>query len=99
MRKNISKVTPSAGYVLLEIAENEKPSSWEIADKDATPQRGKVLAIGDTTLHEGTNVFFEAPCKVGDTVIHSGYGFENIRVEGEAYKLCPFSKILGVIKK
>jgi co-chaperonin GroES (HSP10) len=99
MRKNISKIQPSPGYVLLEILENEKPSSFIIADKDATPQRGKVLSIGDFTFHEGVDEEFHAPCKVGDAVIHSGYGYENIRVEGEQYRLCPFSKILAVIKK
>lgn len=86
---------PSPGYVLLEILPNEEHESLTTEIKEeATPQRGKVLMVGDDTYYE-TGQEMKCPAKIGQTVIHSGYGWERFRYKGKQFTLCPFSKILS----
>ncbi len=93
------KIKPAKGYLLLEILKNEAPSkNWSAPNPDQIPQRGKVLAVGPDTFHETGDVF-KPPAKKGDVVVHSGFGFEDIRVEMKEFRLCPFSKILAVIEE
>ncbi len=94
MDKN-SSIKPSKGYVVAEPTDNEKPDGYTIVDNE-TPQRAKVLLVGENTYHTSGQEF-KAPCGEGDTVIHSGFGFEDIKVEGKKLRLIPFDKILGVI--
>ena len=85
------------GYVLLEELENEKPSDFLVEDDKEIPQRGRVLVVGDHIWHDNGDVY-TSPAKLGDKVIHSAYGYEKITYEGKEYRVCPFSKILAVIK-
>ena len=89
---------PAPGYVVLEILENEQPESLSIAGTEDIPQRGKVLRVGPSTYYD-TGEVFECPAEVGDVVVHSGHGFENFRVEGEQFRICPFNKILLVLER
>lgn len=93
----MSKITqfkPVKGFLLTKPQQNEQSSSFEIYDKE-TPQRAKVLVVGDSTYHTSGQVF-ESPCKPGDVIVHSAFGFEDIRSEGEHYRLIPFDKVLAV---
>lgn len=85
------------GYVLLEELKNESSTSFSVEDDKEIPQRGKVLVVGDYIWHDNGDKY-ESPAKVGDKVIHSAYGYEIIAYEGKQYKVCPFSKILAIIK-
>ena len=85
------------GYLLLEILENEQPVGFSVEDKNQPAQRGKVLSVGDETFDEHGNKL-ESPAEIGDVVVHSAYGFENITHKDEEYRLCPFTKVLAVIK-
>ena len=91
-----ARITPVKGFLVLEVLENESPNSFDVADNDQIPQRGRVLAVGTDTLHESGDVF-KSPCKVGDTVIHSGFGYEDVYIDGERYRMCPFGKVLGIV--
>lgn len=85
------------GYLLLDILENEQPTSFIVEDKSEPAQRGKVLAVGSDTFDENGKEL-KSPAKVGDVVVHSAFGFENIKYKGEDYRLCPFTKVLAIIK-
>ncbi len=91
--------TPVAGYLLLDPIEGDTSSSRiKIQDGDELPQRALVIAVGKPAYYAGTNNIFKSPCKVGDEVIHSGFGFEYVKVGGHKFRLCPFEKILAVGK-
>lgn len=98
MSKEARNYKPTKGYLLLDPIDNEQSSQFKIEDQEETPQRAVVLVVGGSTWHTSGQKF-EAPARVGDTVIHSGFGFESIRIEGSQYRLCPFDKILAVYKK
>lgn len=89
-----SQFTPAKGYILIEPIDQQKVGNIEIAD-DGLPQNGKVLAIGQATYHDNGKAF-EPPCKVGDIIVHSAGGFENMRVEGKIYRFVHFSKVLAI---
>lgn len=91
-------ITPQKGYLLLEVLENEHPSTFQIADNDQIPQRGRVLVVGPSTWHEGVHERFESPAEVGDVVLHSGFGYEDFRMQGHIFRMCPFSKVIATIK-
>ena len=92
-------IIPSPGYILLQILDSESPTSFSIVDKDQIPQRGKVIAVGESIFYPNTGNIYTSPVKVGDIVIHSAFGYENIKLEGEPYRICPFDKILAIIKE
>ena len=91
-----SPITPAKGYLLLEILENESPESIAMPASDQVPQRGKVIAVGGATWYETIHEVFRSPAKVGQIVVHSGFGFENVRIRGDEYRLLPFGKVLGI---
>lgn len=89
----MSKITPAPGYVLISPTDSDKPKSFEIAD-DEYPQRGRVIAVGSPLIEDGQTT--PSPATVGDMIIHSAMGFENVRSGGDTIRFVPFSKILGV---
>ena len=89
---------PMEGFILLTTTKEANPKGYIFEDTDKTPRIGKVLDVGGNTYHENGEVF-NCPVKVGDIIIHSGYGYENITYEGEEYRIVPFSKILAVVKE
>lgn len=60
------------------------------------PERGEVIAVGEGKRSDRGEVI--APrVKVGDTVIFSRYGFDEIKVGSEEYYIVPESSLLAVI--
>ena len=89
--------TPVAGYLLIKPLEDTQAiGGVEIHGGDDRPQFGKVLKVGLSTWYENSDRVLESPCNVGDTIVHSSVGFENVRIEGEEYRLLPFSRVLMV---
>lgn len=61
------------------------------------PEQGTVVAVGAGRMNDdGTTVPMSV--KVGDTVIFSKYGPDEIKVDGEEYYILGESSILAVIK-
>jgi len=61
------------------------------------PEQGKVIAVGTgRTTDEGK--VLPMAVKVGDTVVFSKYGPDEIKVEGEEYYIIREDSILAVIK-
>ena len=94
------KVFPLADRVVVSLATEKKTASGiiipEIAAKDR-PERGTVIAVGPGKLTEdGKRIPLEV--KVGDEVVFSKYGPDEIKVEGQEYYILREDQILAVIK-
>lgn len=96
-------VTPLGNRVLVRPLSQEelegKTSSGiiipETVDKEK-PEQGEVVAIGEGEYNDGTLV--KPQVKVGDRVMFSKYGYDEIEYEGEDYFIIKGSNILAVIE-
>lgn len=94
-------LTLAPGYILIEPLEAEtKTSSGIYLPESASekPQKGKVLAAGDTLVTEqGAQI--KSPVKVGDIVIYKKWGGNEVKLQGEEYLFAKFEDILAIEKK
>src|SRR3989344_5471236 len=66
----------------------------ETVDKEK-PAQGEVVAVGPGKFEDGKRMPLQV--KVGDTVIFSKYGYDEVKVEGQEYYILSESSILGVV--
>ena len=66
----------------------------ETADKER-PARGTVVAVGLGKHEDGKHVHMHV--KVGDEVLFSKYGYDEVKIGGQEYFILSESSILGVI--
>lgn len=66
----------------------------ETVDKEK-PAQGTVVAVGAGKYEDGKRVPMQV--KVGDTVIFSKYGYDEVKVEGQEYYILSESAILGIV--
>jgi len=60
------------------------------------PERGTVVALGPGRYEDGK--VLPMTVKVGDTVLFSKYGFDEVKIDGEEYYILSESSVLAVIK-
>lgn len=61
------------------------------------PEQGTVVAVGEGRMtDEGATLSMKV--KVGDKVLFSKYGHDEIKVDGEEYFIMPESAILAIVK-
>jgi chaperonin GroES len=101
MSQKSSKITPLGDRILL------KPISLEEASTTASgiiipdtvnkekPEQGTVIAVGEGRWESGKRVPMNI--KVGDKVVFSRYGYEEVKYEGEEYYILKEENILAVI--
>ena len=99
MDKVNPNIKPSLGYVLVEPLSPDQVEGIDIVDDSELPQFAKVIAVGAEKYHEHIEKVFKPPCKVGDEIVHSGFGFGNIKIDGKEHRMMPFEKVLGIKKK
>lgn len=89
-----TNITPLGDRVLVDpITVDEKSPAGIIIPDTANkekPKQGKVVAIG--MLEDVKNV------KVGDTVLFSDYGYDEVKAEGKEYYIIQSKNLLAVIK-
>ena len=68
----------------------------ETVDKES-PSKGTVVAIGAGRYDDGD--LLPMTVKVGDTVLFSKYGYDEVKIEGDEYIILSESSILAVIPK
>ncbi len=103
--KEIIAIMPLADRVLLRPLnpdEIEKKSNFGIIIPETIskekPEQGKVVAVGEGKLNEkGEKIPMSV--KVGDRVLFSKYGYDEIKIGEEEYLIVSESQILAVIKK
>ena len=66
----------------------------QTVDKEK-PAKGKVVAIGPGKFEEGKHVPMQV--KVGDTVLFSKYGYDEVKIEDQEYYILSESGILGIL--
>jgi chaperonin GroES len=94
-------ISPLADRVVVQpITKDDKTSSFGIiipdtADKER-PAKGKVVAVGPGKTEDGKLV--PIGVKVGQTVLFSKYGYDEVKVDGQEYFILSESSILAIIK-
>lgn len=78
--------------------EKKSPSGIIIPDtaNKERPMKGVVVAVGPGKYDEDTLV--PMTVKVGNTVLFSKYGYDEVKIEGEEYYILSEQGILGIIK-
>jgi chaperonin GroES len=95
-------IQPLGDRVLVkpETAGDEKTASGIIIPDTAhkeKPERGEVIAVGQGKRGDD-NEIIPVAVKVGDTVMFSKYGFDEVKIEDEEYYILSESQILAIIK-
>ncbi len=100
MTIDVKKLTPLAGYVLVEPAKAEKQTASGIYlpdSHDEKPQIGTVLACGAPIYDDGQEI--QCPVKKGDEVVYKKWGGNEFEVEDVEYQFLKFEDVLAVIGK
>lgn len=99
-----AKISPLGDRVLikaLSASETEKKSDFGIIIPDTIskekPEQGKVVAVGDGKYDDSGNLI-PMKVRVGDKVLFSKYGYDEIKIEGEEYLIVSEQQILAIIK-
>jgi chaperonin GroES len=67
----------------------------ETVDKER-PEQGKVVAVGAGRYEDGKLI--PVHVKVGDTVVFSKYGYDEVKIDGVEYFILKEDSILAIIK-
>lgn len=94
-------IKPLSDYILIEpIKEEEKTKAGillpETADKER-PEQGKVIAVGPGKLNDSGNLV-PMNVKVGQKVLFTKYGPNEIKVEDKEYLIAKQEDILAIIE-
>ncbi len=91
---------PLEDRVIIEpIKEEEKTKSGIILPETASkekPEQGKIIAVGPGKYEDGKRISMDV--KVGDKIIFSKYGPDEIKIDGKEYLIARASDILAIIK-
>jgi len=66
----------------------------ETVDKEK-PMKGEVIAVGAGKYEDGKRVPMQV--KIGDTVLFSKYGYDEVKIDGQEYFILSESSILAVL--
>ncbi len=61
------------------------------------PEQGIVIAIGEGKWNEDGDKRIPMSVKVGDRIVFSKYGFDEVKIAGEEYFIIGYSSVLGII--
>lgn len=92
-------ISPLADRVVVEPRSREEVSASGIIIPDTAsrekPEQGTVVAVGPGKYDDGTLV--PMTVKVGDTVLFSKYGYDEVKINGTEYLILSESSILAVL--
>lgn len=96
----LSKIQPTAGYVLIEPEEQAKKTVSGIYLPDTAsgdkPQTGTILAVGSDDVSD-SGIKRTTSAKKGSKVIYKKWGGNEVKIEGKEYLFVKFEDILAVI--
>ena len=99
--KSKEKITPLNDRIILKplsVEEMSTTSSGIIIPDTVSkekPEQGIVVAVGEGRWDDGERV--PMSIKVGDRVVFSRYGYDEIKLEGEEYYILKEENILAII--
>lgn len=73
----------ASGIIIPETINKEKPA------------KGTVVAVGPGKYEDGKRIPLQV--KVGDIVLFSSYGYDEVKIEGEEYYVLTESNVLGIV--
>jgi chaperonin GroES len=103
VKKENNKITPLGDRILLkpftQDEMNTTASGIIIPDtvSKEKPEQGKVIAVGEGKLTE-SGKRIPVGVKVGDKVVFSRYGYEEVKYEGVEYYILKEENILAIIR-
>jgi chaperonin GroES len=83
-RKDTGEKKLASGIIIPETVDKERPA------------QGVVVGVGPGKFDDGVRVPMQV--KVGDTVLFSKYGGDEVKIDGQEYSILSESQILGIIK-
>ena len=92
---------PLQDNVLIKESKPEEKSKGGIIIPDAAkekPQEGEVIAVGPGKRSKKTGENIALDVKVGDMVLYGKWSGNDIKVEGEEYRLMKESDIIGILE-
>ncbi len=99
MAKNHISLSPLSDRVVVKPFPKEELSASGIIIPDTAkqdkPERGTVVATGPGKYEDGAVIPMNV--KVGDTVLFSKYGYDEVKVDGQEYFILSESSILAKI--
>ena len=80
-------------------ADEKSPSGIIIPDsaRKEKPERGVIVAVGEGRRTERGEIV-PLRVKVGDTIMFSKYGFDEVKIDEEEYYIVTEANILAIIK-
>ncbi len=93
------KFKPLHNNILIKRVEQEQKTAGGIIIPDNAqekPMQGKVVAVGQGTLHENGNLTPLA-VKEGDTVLFAKWAGTELKLEGEDFLIMKESEVLGIL--
>lgn len=97
-----NKITPLNDKILIKPIESDevnKTSSGIIIPDTVSkekPEQGTVIAVGEGRFENGKRI--PVSVKVGDKVVFSRYGYEEVKLEGVEYYILKEENILAIIR-
>jgi len=102
-KKSSSPITPLNDRVVVrplteEEAGSTSPSGIIIPDtaKKEKPEQGVVIAAGPGKWDEDGEKRIPLEVKVGDRVVFSKYGYDELKIDGDEYFIVSEASILGI---
>ncbi len=97
MSKNL-RIRPLAGYALVKPEDSEERTASGLYLPDNAqerPARGTVVAVGPALKQ--TDHAEKAQFSVGETVIYKKWGGDELKIDGQDYKLVKFEDVMAVV--
>jgi len=99
-KKKLS-ISPLGDRIVVEPLSREDVSASGIIIPDTAsrekPERGTVVAVGTGKYEDGSLV--PMTVKVGDRVLFSKYGYDEVKIDGTEYLILSESSVLAVLEK
>lgn len=92
-------IKPLSGYALIQPEDAvEKTASGIYLPDNAQerPAKGKVIAIGSPIYEHGKEIV--AQFKVGETVIYKKWGGDEIKLDGQEFKVVKFDDVMAIVE-
>lgn len=93
------KIKPLSGYALIkpEAAEEKTASGIYLPDNaQERPAKGKVVAVGGPIKHPEHEE--KAEFSVGDLVIYKKWGGDELKLDGDEFKLVKFDDVMAILE-
>jgi len=95
------KIRPLQDRIIVKRLDEETKTKGGIIIPDTAkekPIEGKVIAVGKGKVADDGNLI-KMEVKVGDTVLFSKYGGNEVKIDGQEYLIMREDDILGIIEK